>query len=242
MISRSWLSQHDEATGSSPRRHPARRAPGLRRWVGRHRRSLAALLLAIAAGTGIEAVTSPPPVGVEVAVAASDLPAGHRLTERDLRRARLPADAVPAGVLPTAQLVGERLAGPVRAGEPLTDRRMESDGPAAGLATGRVAMPVDLRAGVTPWLRPGTKVSLLASRGEAVDSGVNHDDVLARAPARLVARDVVVLDVPAPDDEGLLSTADVAGTRTVLLAVRPDEAAALASVSGGWWLSPVLLP
>ena len=100
MISRSWISQHDEATGSSPRRHPVPRTPGLRRWVGRHRRSLAALLLAVAAGIGIEAVTSPPPVGVEVAVAASDLPAGHRLTESDLRRARLPADAVPAGVLP----------------------------------------------------------------------------------------------------------------------------------------------
>ncbi len=173
-------------------------------------------------------------------VAASDLPSGHRVTEGDVRRTHLPADAVPTGVVPASELVGQRLSGPVRAGETLTDWRMASDGPASALATGRVAMPVDLRSGATRWLFPGARVSLLASRSEVLDVGQNHDD--GPPPAHMVARDVVVLDVPVPDDEGLLATADVEGTRTVLLSVRPEEAAALASVSAGWWLSPVVLP
>lgn len=196
--------------------------------------------MATAAGVGVQAVTAPPPRGVEVAVAAADLPSGHRVGTADVRIVRLPEDAVPAGVLLASELVDERLSGPVRAGEPLTDRRVATDTSASGLATGRVAIPVDLRAGATRWLSPGARVSLLASRSDAADFG--SDVGGGPAPARMVARDVVVLDVPAPDDEGLLATADVEGIRTILLSVRPDEAAALASVAGGWWLTPVVLP
>ncbi len=57
-----------------------------------------------------------------------------------------------------------------------------------------------------------------------------------------MAREVVVLDVPVGDDQGLLATADVGGTQTVLVSVRLEEASRLAGVGGGWSLSPVVLP
>ncbi len=208
--------------------------------MGRHRRPIAALLLAGAATLTVESVTSPLPPGVTVAVSAADLPAGHLVTPGDVREVVLPTDAVPGGSLPAGGLTGQRLSGPVRAGEPFTDRRIVTEAPAAALDFGRVAMPLDVQAGALRWLTPGVRVSLLAFRTDLVDLGGSTGD--GPPPAHVVARDVVVLDVPPRDDEGLLATADRDGTRTVLVSVRSEEAARLAAAGGGWSLSPVVLP
>lgn len=195
-------------------------------------------LLAVAAGVGVEAAT-PPPAGVEVAVAATDLPAGHMITASDIGAASMPDASVPRGLVADGDLVGRHLSGPVRAGEPLTDRRVAVDEPAAGLPAGRVAMPVDVRAAASRWLTPGVRISLLASRD---DAGAFASTGAGPALAQLVARDVVVLDVPVPADPGLMAAAPVEGTTTVLVSVRETEAPRLAAAGGGWWLSPVLLP
>lgn len=173
-----------------------------------------------------------------MAVAAADLPAGHAVRAADVRLSRWPTDSVPAGILGPEALVGRRLSGAVRAGEPLTDLRVAGTAP-AGLAGGRVAMPVDVRSGAVRWLEPGARVTLLAARE---DLSAASDGGSGPPPAHVVARDVVVLDVPPVDAEGLMETSDLTGSTTVLVAVRMDEAAGLAAVGGGWWISPVVLP
>ncbi len=78
----------------------------------------------------------------------------------------------------------QRLSGPVRDGEPLTDRRIVSPAPATGLDTGRVAMPVELRAGAVRWLTPGVRVSLLASRTDLVDLAATTGEGRPGGPRR----------------------------------------------------------
>jgi pilus assembly protein CpaB len=183
------------------------------------RRALAALL---AAGALVLALR-PPPVAdagtptAPVVVAAADLATGTTLISGDLRVSLLPRDTAPGGRAedPT-ELVGRRLAAPVRAGEPVTDVRLVGPGLTSGLPPGQVAAPVRLAdLAVTALVRTG-----------------DHVDVLATAPdattAEVVAAHVLVLAAPAAaadspsarDDEGLL-----------VLAVDDDTAARLAAVA-----------
>ncbi len=60
----------------------------------------------------------PPGPTVTVEVAAHDLAAGTVLTDRDLVRQTYPASLAPVGSV--ADAAGRTLAGPVRAGEPVS--------------------------------------------------------------------------------------------------------------------------
>lgn len=88
-----------------------------------HRRALAAALTVLAVLTAIQAAR-PDDTGVGVVVAARDLASGHVLTSADLAKISVPLDARPSGALDTDQATGRRVAGPMRAGEPFTDRRV----------------------------------------------------------------------------------------------------------------------
>jgi pilus assembly protein CpaB len=183
------------------------------------RRALAALL---ATGALLLALRSPPPAAtagpaaVAVAVAAADLPTGTVLAPRDLAVARLPDGAAPAGtVADPGELVGRRLAGSVRAGEPLTDVRLVGPGLTAGLPDGQVAAPVRLAdLAVTGLLRTGDRVDVLATAADA-------------ERAETVAARALVLAAPGPpadpavagDDAGLLVLAVDAATAARLAAV-----------------------
>jgi pilus assembly protein CpaB len=139
------------------------------RWVRRARIGAALLLTALAL---LGAVAGPPgapaaesPGGTTVPVAAKDLVGGSVLAAADVTVTRLPASAVPAGVLPSvAAAIGRTLAGAVRRGEPLTDARVV--GPSlARLAggPGTVAVPVRLAdPGVARLLRPGDRVDVVS--------------------------------------------------------------------------------
>ena len=167
------------------RLHRVRRV--VRRRVLARRRLLAALCLGAAAAAAVHAVAAPPAPTVEVLVAAHDLPAGHELAEDDLVLLGLPPDAVPEGVLRT--VVGETLASPVRAGEPITDVRLVGSGLAAAhpdLATLPVRLP---DAGQAALLDPGDRIDLLATDPQAGGS-------------RVVAAGAVVLAVPRADPAG----------------------------------------
>lgn len=153
-----------------------------------HRRTLAALLAGLAVLTGLSSVTRSED-GVPVLVARHDLRSGHVLTADDVRTRSVPAAAVPAHVLDRSGAVGRRIAGPMRAGEPLTDFRVLRADLLAGYGDDAVltTIRVDLADGAGG-VRVGDRVDVVA---------VDPD---GESRATIVARDVEVVTVPPPDD------------------------------------------
>ena len=159
----------------------------------------------------------PPPSAIEpVATAARDLPAGTTLGPDDLTTVGFAAGTAPTGLASDA--VGRVLAAPLRAGEPVTDVRLVG---AAMAATydGAVAMPVRLPdPAMAGLLRVGDRIDLVAADPQG-------------DTARLVAADLTVVSLQAPDDE-----AGMGGLpgRLVVLAVPEGarETVAQAAVTG----------
>jgi pilus assembly protein CpaB len=157
----------------------------LRRWVRSRRRTVvvglaliaAALLVAVSQGAALPGRRAP------VLVAARDLPAGARLRTSDVAMARLPAAQLPAGaVTRRADAQGRTLAGPVRSGEPITDRRLLGPALLAGYGRGGgdgeggrgrlVAAPVRIAdAAAVALLRPGDRIDVLAGSGAGPPAG-----------------------------------------------------------------------
>ena len=193
---------------------------------------MAAACLGVAAVLAVGELRPAPAVTVDVLVAAHDLPAGSTLTSADVRIAALaPAAAVESarsGGHPS--VVGRRTAVPVPAGLPivpgvLTGSRLT--GP-----PGTVVTAVRLADGaVARLLSPGDRVDLLAATAEG-------------GPGVTVARAALVL--PAPEDVsqgGLLSgSAAASQAAPLMLAVRPEEAAAVAGTVATAQLSVVVVP
>ncbi|MFC4603343.1 SAF domain-containing protein [Rhodococcus kronopolitis] len=154
---------------------------------------------------------------VPVVTAARDLAPGAVLRPEDLRLTPLRTDAVPNGVVRRIdEATGRTLAGPARAGEPLTDVRVLGPrlaGAAAGVPDARV-VPIRLAdPEVTDLLREGDRVDVLALAGD-------------RSPdARVLATDAAVVLV-SPQDSGR-----TVRERVVLLALPADTAAAVAAAS-----------
>ncbi|MBB5786397.1 SAF domain-containing protein [Jiangella mangrovi] len=186
------------------------------RTAGWHRRLLAGGLAAAAVAFAIEAASPAPPDTVDVVVAAHDLPGGTVLSAADLATVGLPASAVPAGVVDAASAPGALLAAPVRAGEPITDRRILGPGLLDGwdAAGDVVAAPVRVAdAGAATYLRPGDRIDLLATSLDGV------------ASTSVVAADVPVLALPSAAGSTLAEGA------LVLVAASPAQAADLAAAA-----------
>ncbi|PZF83926.1 Flp pilus assembly protein CpaB [Jiangella anatolica] len=186
----------------------------LLRTAGWHRRLLAAGLAAAAVAFAIQAASPAPPRTVDVVVAARDLPGGVVLADDQVTMAAFPPGAVPDGVVERSQALGALLAAPVRAGEPITDRRLLGPGLLAGWGTDVVAAPVRVAdAGAVGLLRPGDRIDLLAT---SVDGAGGTDVVAAGVP---------VLAVPSAGEAMLAEGA------LVLVAATPDQAAGLAAAA-----------
>lgn len=187
------------------------------RTAGWHRRLLAGGLAAAAVAFAIEAASPAPPATVDVLVAARDLPGGAVLTSSDLAWVALPAGAVPAGMVGGNAAEGALLAAPVRAGEPITDRRLLGPGLLAGWdasGTDVVAAPVRVAdAGAAGYLRPGDRIDLLAT---SLDGAARTEVVAAGVP---------VLALPSAGDSTLAEGA------LVLVAASPGQAAELAAAA-----------
>ncbi|WP_040320019.1 SAF domain-containing protein [Aeromicrobium marinum] len=186
------------------------------RWVFLHRRLLAAALAGLAVLMVVSALRDVP-AGVPVVVAGDDLPSGHVLSARDLEVRHFPADVVPAGS-PTdpGAVMGRSLAGPVRAGEPLTDRRLLDgddlsgygiDGPAV-LSTVRLADPGSLA---------------VVGVGDTVD--VIAVDPRGESEPRVVVAAARVAALPAADP-------DRPGTGAVVTLATTEEAAPALAAAG----------
>ncbi len=123
-----------------------------------------------------------------VAVAARDLPAGHRLTAGDLRRAELPAWAVPPERADAATAPGAVLSAPVYAGEVLLAPRLAP----APLGAVAALLPPGTR-GVAV---PAGPAELRLRRGDVVDVLATVDPELSGAePTFAVATHALVVDV-----------------------------------------------
>ncbi|TYP86189.1 Flp pilus assembly protein CpaB [Blastococcus xanthinilyticus] len=192
------------------------------------RRAVAAALAVMALVLAMRPGTAPagrPPPGSPVVVAAVPLPAGTALGADHLRVVRLPAAAVPDGVAGTPDVLLRRvLAGPVRAGEPLTDARLVGPGLTDQLPAGQVAAPVRLAdLAVAALVRTGDRVDVLAAGAEG-------------STAERVASAALVLAAPGADG------GDAPGAGLLLLAVDPETAARLATAAATATLTVSLPP
>lgn len=197
----------------------------LRRFLDRRRRTLAAVLLCLAAGAAVHELTPPSAAMAPVAVAARDLAAGATVSAADLRVARLPADAVPQGASSEpSRLVGQRLAGPVRGGEAITDAGLVGPGLLAGTAADTAAVPIRVADPASlQLLRPGQLVDVMLSADSGGTSGTGTT-LAAQVPV-LWAGGAGGAGAAGPwlgaqDAEGLL-----------VVAARPDQALRVAGAS-----------
>ena len=215
----------------------------LRRRLGRHRRTVAALLLAASAVAGLTALAPARPATTGVVVAAHDLPAGQRLRPADLVVVELPVGVRPDGTATSvAALSGRTVAAALRRGEPVTDVRLVGPGLLMG-SHGMVAAPVRLAdAEAAALVRPGDVVDVYAASGDAVlgDPGLataGSSDSSSRA--RLVADGARVLAVPPAVSTGD-TQAPTSDGALLVLAVGPETARALAGAASAERLSLVI--
>jgi len=220
------------------------RLTGARWWLARHRRVVAAGCAALAVWCGLAVLRPPPPPTETVVTVARDLSAGITLGAADLRLVALPPAAVPGGSLrDAAQAQGHVLAGPVRAGEPVTDVRLAAT---RLLAPGTVATPVrPADAGVVGLLRLGDRVDVLAvpaagGGGPVPGSQIPPGAAAPGATTRVVGAGLVVLALPGPGGASA-SGADNLGpaspTGLVVVAATPAVALQLAAAAAQGALS-----
>jgi Flp pilus assembly protein CpaB len=179
---------------------------------------MAAVCVGLATATAVDALRPTPPSGVEVLVAARDLPAGLEISASDLRVVTVPQSAAVGAAVASddarAALVGHTTAVPVPAGMPLVPQLVagaDLTGP-PGTVVAAVRLADDAMAAL---LAPGDRVDLLAAPAEG-GAGVT------------LARGALVLPSPPREGGGGLFGSSGADPAPLLVAVRPDEAAALA--------------
>ena len=197
----------------------------LRRWrraVLRQRRLIVAMLLAASVLAFAEHVRPDPPVSTAVVVAAHDLETGTRIGPDDVQLVSMPEAVVPyAAATSVGDVTGGTVAGPMRAGEPLTDKRLVGASLIDGYPPGWVAAPVRVA---------DAEAAALLVVGDQVD-------VYAAQPseeeARLLVSSAPVVAVPRTEhgsSPGAL----------VVLAVDDVAAAGLAAASDGAVVSVVM--
>ncbi|MBB4929678.1 Flp pilus assembly protein CpaB [Lipingzhangella halophila] len=201
----------------------------LGRFLARHRRGLGTFCAVLALAGAVLIVRPPPEPTVDVLVASRDLTAVSPVRTGDTAVRSLPGHAVPRGALrPGADPAGESLTGPVLRGEVLTTARL-ADPPAEAYGAELVASPVRITdPGAVALLGPGSRVDILAAGGGPFAGDASEP---AAGPATAVVTDRPVIAVPESDfgthDSGAL----------ILVAVRPEEARALAGHAAAGQLS-----
>jgi pilus assembly protein CpaB len=175
----------------------------------------------------------PPAAAGPIVVAARDLPAGARLSGSDVRVIAWPADLRPPGAMSRpSQVIGRRLAGPIRAHEALTGTRLTGGDLTAGLPPQLRAVPVELTSSAMPDLvRVGDRIDLLVN--DQPDG-----DATPVPSAHVLAEGVRVLAVSGrPADPG----ADGESTGLIVAADQPT-ALRIAAASGRSVLATVRKP
>ncbi len=164
-------------------------AARLRGWP-RRVLALGCLLLAAITALAGQRHKQPSVPGSAVLVAARDLAAGARLSPADVRVRTWPTSLrPPSAASRPAQVVGHRLAGPIRSGEPITSTRLAGSGLTVGLPAGLSAVPVEVTGAALPGLvHAGDSIDLLVGDPPEADAS-------SPGPARILAERVRVLAV-----------------------------------------------
>jgi pilus assembly protein CpaB len=184
------------------------------------RRILAAVLFLTAGVLAVRPAAAQSDSGSPVIVSARDIAAGSVLRPVDIRVARLPASARPAGALSTIESAdGRILAGAARSGEPLTDARLV--GRAAGILG-----PDDSQRSIVPVRLADAGVAILLHPGERVDVVTTA----AGGSRQLLAEMAEVVTVVTRDAEAARGVGRDEGS-LVLLELPSDSAAQVAAVS-----------
>ncbi len=186
----------------------------LRRAILARRRLLAAIFATLAVVTTIQ-VARPTATTRALVVAADDLRAGEIVHRGDLETVHVDPAAIPEGAVdPQLLPIGRTLAGPLRAGEPLTDVRLVQADLLSGYDPGTVLTTIRL-------FDPAA--AALVAPGDVVD--VVGTDPRGRTGTAVIASDATVVTRPEVDDTALDE-----GTPLVL-AVDQPTALALADAS-----------
>lgn len=175
----------------------------IRQFIFQHRRPLAAFFACLAVLAGLGAVRESPD-GVRVVVTSHDLASGQVIKESDVRIAVL-AHA-PDHALPTSKAVGRRVAGPMRAGEPLTDYRVLKPDALDGYAADAVLTSI-----VVPDVGSLTGVQV----GDRID--VIAVDPHGESKAEVLARGVEVVTLPPVEEERDAVSLGIVTTETIAL-------------------------
>jgi Flp pilus assembly protein CpaB len=179
----------------------------IHRFVFEHRRVLAAVLAGLAVLTGITALRQSPQ-GSTVLVARHDLRSGHVLAAADLRTTTVPVAARPAHVLDRRAAIGRRVAGPMRAGEAVTDYRVLQGDVLSGYPADSVLTTIRVgRADGLTGLHVGDRVDVVA---------IDPD---GESRARVVARGVEVVTVPRAAEDTDVVPVGIVTTEKVALAL-----------------------
>jgi pilus assembly protein CpaB len=200
--------------------------PRHRKLIRRHRRGLSALATALAVACFGLAMRPSAPEMTSLVVFARDLPSGHRLEPEDLRLVAVPADLQPASGLTDANDATDHvLAAPALAGEAVAPIRLTSS---LGWTAPRGTSAVPIRfadAASARLLSAGMSITIHATDASPLDADLASIQTVARA--RIITTGAEVLSVsPTPNSEegGELNTDNAP---LVILALRPDEAAAV---------------
>ncbi|MCB0911459.1 MAG: hypothetical protein KDB60_07580 [Propionibacteriaceae bacterium] len=185
------------------------------RW---HRRTFAALFVAVAVLAGLNALTARAGPGIPVVIATRTIPGGATVTADDLALVQAPAEFVADGAFAAIDaVVGSTTVVDVPARATLTASALL--GGEGQVAAGHVALPVRFgEASAVALLRVGSRIDVLGPTTGGSEFGV-------------VAADVRVVAIPTAGDGGLLGGGEPA---LVLLEVNSTQAAqisAAASVS-----------
>ncbi|MFI5110864.1 MAG: Flp pilus assembly protein CpaB [Terriglobales bacterium] len=162
--------------------------------------------------------------GVEVVVAANDIPIGTKLAERDVRLVRYPQSNLPAGVFnKLVQVLGRGVVLPISGGEFILPSKLAAENAGAGLPA---MIPPGMRAvsvrvndvvSVAGFVQPGTRVDVLLT-GNPGNGGERQTTT--------VLENVAVIAV----GKSLLERLGVgeAASPVITLLVSPDDAQRLA--------------
>ncbi|MGZ5413743.1 MAG: SAF domain-containing protein [Aeromicrobium sp.] len=193
-----------------------------RRFVLTHRRALAAVFAGLAVLFAFGAMKPSTP-GSPAVVARHDLVSGAVLTADDLRTTTMPTGSKATHSWTSAEeLLGRRIAAPMRKGEVLTDYRLLEPGLLDGydkgrvLATVQIAEPTQLAA-----LRVGDHVNVVGSdpEGEAESTVIARRAVIASLPRLNESDDSLAIALVVPEPVGLKLAAAGPGARLSVLSV-----------------------
>ena len=169
-----------------------------RRWrraVARHRRLIAAGLLAVAVAAALQTRAPAAPSTEPVLVAARDLPAGRTVGPGDVIWQAWLSGTAPRGA--QRAVAGRVLASAVRAGEPITDARLAGPGLLTGQPAGTRAVTVRLAdPSAASLVRPGDRVDVLAAAASGAPAPVPAPAGGLAEPVDVVVEGAVVLASP----------------------------------------------